>query len=117
MAPGASVFDSKVLCQEMSIAARRSGMLDAGLLLVSYTGEVPFPAVEVEKGNFFEEDSLLGVLIFAQYSGKNAFASLPQFHVFWWKRGLFRGTSCKNIMFHPSMSYISLICDPNFDLS
>ena len=76
-----------------------------------------FPAVEVEKGNFFGEDSLLGVLIFAQYSGKNTFASLLQFHVFWWKRGLFRGTSCKNIMFHPSMSYISLICDPKFDLS
>lgn len=36
---GASVFDSKVLCQEMSLAARRSGMLDAGLLLVSFTGE------------------------------------------------------------------------------
>ena len=37
---GASVFESKVLCQEMSLAARRSGMLDAGLLLVSFTGEV-----------------------------------------------------------------------------
>ena len=37
---GASVFDSKVLCQEMYLAARRSGMLDAGLLLVSYSGEV-----------------------------------------------------------------------------
>ena len=51
------------------------------------------------------------MLIFAQKSGKNTFASLLQFHVFWWKRALFRGTSCKNIMFHPSMSYISLICD------
>ncbi|CAK9033144.1 ATPase GET3B (AtGET3B) (Guided entry of tail-anchored proteins 3 homolog B) [Durusdinium trenchii] len=37
---GSSVFESKALCQEMSLAARRSGMLDAGLLLVSFTGEV-----------------------------------------------------------------------------
>lgn len=37
---GASVFDSRALCQELGLAARRSGMLDAGLLLVSFTGEV-----------------------------------------------------------------------------
>ena len=54
--PGASVFDSKVLCQEMYVAARRSGMLDAGLLLVSYSGEVR------SRWNmfFFWEDSLVG---------------------------------------------------------
>ena len=52
MAPGASVFDSKVLCQEMSIAARRSGMLDAGLLLVSYTGEVPFQLLKWKSREF-----------------------------------------------------------------
>lgn len=49
-APGASVFDSKVLCQEMYLAARRSGMLDAGLLLVSYSGEVRF---QMKKWNLF----------------------------------------------------------------
>ena len=32
--------------QEMSLAARRSGMLDAGLLLVSFTGEVRSTAVD-----------------------------------------------------------------------
>eukprot|EP00435_Cladocopium_sp_Y103_P038047 s32_g10.t1 len=37
---GASVFDSRALCQEMGLAARRSGQLDAGLLLVAFTGEV-----------------------------------------------------------------------------
>lgn len=40
---GASVFDSRALCQELGLAARRSGMLDAGLLLVSFTGEVAAP--------------------------------------------------------------------------
>lgn len=56
-APGASVFDSKVLCQEMYLAARRSGMLDAGLLLVSYSGEVRF---QMKNGIYFGEDSLVG---------------------------------------------------------
>lgn len=37
---GRSVFEAKLLCDEMGLAARRSGMQDVGLLLVSFTGQV-----------------------------------------------------------------------------